>query len=94
MYKEWLENDKKLAIGSIKLKLSMVKVYLQEAWNFQAFTNFYKGKTEERRPHQAYKEEDVMQLIDQLKMKRASNLRKQGWLVTACIVSFLYDVAG
>ena len=105
-FKEWLEKDRNLAIKTITGMLNDVKIYLKVAWNFSAYINFYKGRTELRNPHESYKEEDVMQLINEL-MKRRDSTRfiemnlptckfKQSrvWLTTACIVSFLYDVAG
>ena len=83
-----------------------MKVYLQVAWNFKAFINFYKGRTDDRKPHEAYNEEDIFQLIDELMKKRdwrrqvemrlhkLDHRKSQLWLSTACAVSFLYDVAG
>ena len=74
--------------------------------NFKAFVNFYKGRREERNPHEAYNEEDILQLIDELMKKRDCRIRieksrrtskhqqSRVWLSTACAVSFLYDVAG
>ena len=83
-----------------------MKVYLQVAWNFKAFINFYKGRLDNRRPHEAYNEEDIFQLIDELMKKRdcrrqvemrqhkTNHQQSLVWLSTACTVSFLYDVAG
>ena len=65
-YKEWIENHKKNSIATIIRKLSNIKVYLREGWNIIVFTNFYKGKTEERNPHIAYKEEEILELIQAL----------------------------
>ena len=105
-YKEWLEKDRKLAIRTIERRLSDIKVYLKVAWNATAFVNFYKGRTDDRNPHEAYNEEDIIQLINELikrrdsrrctEMKNPNSKNKQSrvWLKTACIVSFLYDVAG
>ena len=65
-YKEWIENHENNSVATIKRKLSNIKVYLREGWGITAYINFYKGKTEERNPHIAYKEEDVLQLIQAL----------------------------
>ena len=58
-----------MAIATIKTKLSHIKIYLQEAWNINVFINFFKGKSEDRRPHVAYKEEDVLDFINALQIK-------------------------
>ena len=65
-YKDWVESHQKNSIATIVRKLSNIKVYLKEGWNIIVFTNFYKGKTEERNPHIAYKEEEVLELIQGL----------------------------
>ena len=105
-YKEWLEKDKKLGIRTILRKLSDVKIYLEVAWNFKAFINFYKGRTDDRNPHEAYNEEDIIELIDELLRRRDSSriieetrptskhIHSRVWHTTACAVSFLYDIAG
>ena len=66
-YKDCLRNEEKQAIGTCTTKLSHVKKYLDVAHKEKVYTNFFKGQDDQVNPHEFYKEEDVLQLIEALK---------------------------
>lgn len=70
-YKDWLLG-KKLALKTVQKKLAHVKTWLSKGHNYTVFTNFFKGREELVRPHEAYPEEDILELTQVLQDKAES----------------------
>ena len=47
----------------MKKKLAFVKTWLKKAHGKEVYISFFKGRNEQVRPHEAYDEEDIYDLI-------------------------------
>lgn len=61
-YKDWLKKEGQ-AVNTLKRKLSHVKTWLKQAYKRDVYVKFFRGQAELKRPHEAYRECDVHQLI-------------------------------
>ena len=77
-YGKWLQSSERcLAQNTIKTKLIHVKTYVQVAYNEKVITPAIKGEAEQVRPHEAYKEPDVLELIKALKNQPLDELKRK-----------------
>ena len=53
----------------MKKKLAFVKTWLKKAHGKEVYISFFKGRNEQVRPHEAYDEEDIYDLVQALRDK-------------------------
>ena len=70
-YKTWLKATDKTenADGTCKTKLSHIKTFLKVSYGIEVYTKFFGKDVEQVRPHKAYEEKDIFELIAILKAK-------------------------
>ena len=75
MYAKFLKSKASgLAPNTIKTKLAHVKTYLKAAYNESVITPTIRGDVKQVRPHEAYNEPEIMELVRELRRQPLEEL--------------------
>ena len=58
----------------MKTKFMHIQKWLKEAYGKKLFVNWFSGAVEQTRPHQAYAEPDIKQLVEKLRFQPLEDL--------------------